>query len=93
VGVNEGEVLSVEEETFVGISFARDDKRLAWVCTDACESTDVFLSAIVPLPRCVDTGSRIDAGTRVWYGRSHGIKARRGGVPVRGREPGHLAGY
>ena len=29
MGVNEGEVLVVDEETFVGISFARDDERLA----------------------------------------------------------------
>ena len=52
MGVNEGEVLLVDGETFMGISFARDDERLAWVYKDACESTDVFLSDIVPLPRC-----------------------------------------
>jgi hypothetical protein len=92
VGVNEGEVLlSVDEETFMGISFARDDERLAWVYTDACESTDVCYYPAATWR--VDTGSRINAGTRVWYGRSHGIKAGRGGVSVRGREPRHLAGY
>jgi len=42
--VNEGEVLLVDEETFVGISFARDDERLAWVNTvPASQQTSSYL--------------------------------------------------
>lgn len=71
MGVNEGEELLVDEETFAGDSFARDDERLAWVYTDVCESTDVFLSSIVPLPRCESI-----LGRESMLGRESGMGGR-----------------
>jgi len=58
VGVGEGEVLLVDEEAFVGISLPRDDERLAWVYTDDCESTDIFLSAVALMLRCKSIPAR-----------------------------------